>query len=117
MPGALRCFDQADEYLAALDGADGMGLIDRSEVELGARLVTEARRSAQAAVDTLADQGEEAYLAIARLRLAQAALVEGDAATARTVADDGPGRLHRPAAAGLGCARPPVSRPGGLAGG
>jgi tetratricopeptide (TPR) repeat protein len=87
VPGALRCFDQADEYLTTLDVTDGLGLIDRSEVELGARLVTEARRSAQTAVDVLTGQGQEGYVAIAQLRLAQVALVGDDAAAAGTMAD------------------------------
>lgn len=88
IPEALRCFDQADDYLAADHRDDGMGLIDRSEVELAARLVPEARRTAEMAVQTLARQGQKAYLAVAWIRLAQAALVEGDAATARRFAAD-----------------------------
>ncbi len=87
IPEALRCFDRADAFLATVEGADGMGLIDRSEVELAARLVPQARRSAQTAVDALAEGGQRGYLAIARLRLAQAALVEGDVVTARAMAE------------------------------
>ena len=88
VPEALRCFDRADELLGTADGPDGMALIDRSEIELTARLVGEARRGAQVAVDTLAEQGEKAYWAIALLRLAEAALVEGDTATARRSAEE-----------------------------
>ncbi len=88
VPEALRCFDRADELLGPVATTDGMALIDRSEIELTARLVGEARRAAQVAVDTLAEQGEKAYWAIALLRLAEAALVEGDTATARRSAED-----------------------------
>jgi tetratricopeptide (TPR) repeat protein len=88
IPEALRCFDQADDYLGGAQAAGGMGLIDRSEVELAARLVPEARLAAQTAVDALTDQGQTAYLAVAWLRLAQAALVEGDSVTARRYAQD-----------------------------
>ena len=88
VPEALRCFDQADDHLTGQEGVDGMGLIDRSEVELAARLVAEARASAQLAVDTLTEQGEKGHLAAARLQLAQAALVAGDATTARRMAEE-----------------------------
>ncbi len=88
LPGALACFDQADEYLRAPDQSDAMGLADRSEALLTGRLVSEARESAERAVEALAREGRKGYLAYARLKLAEAALVGGDTVTARARADE-----------------------------
>ncbi len=87
IPEALAAFDRAEEYLRHGDASDVMGLIDRSEVLLRARLVAEARTAAETAVGVLADKGGKAYLAIAQLQLAEVALVQNDLATARTMAD------------------------------
>lgn len=88
LPEALACFDRADEYLREHDQSDAMGLVDRSEALLAARLVSEARESAARAVDALAKEGRKGYLAHAHLKLAEATLVEGDLATARARADE-----------------------------
>lgn len=87
IPEALRWFDRAEEYSHGSVEADAMGLIDRSEVLLGARLISEARAAAELAVKALAGTGERAYLAIARLKLAETALAAGDVVTARAVAE------------------------------
>jgi hypothetical protein len=88
LPAALHWFDEADEYFRAHGLVDAVGLRDRCEALLPARLVAEARRAAGAAVDQLTLEGRASYLAEARLMLAQAILLEGDAGAAQDAADD-----------------------------
>lgn len=95
IPEALACFDRAEEFLRHGDASDVMGLIDRSEVLLRARLVAEARTAAETAVRALTEKGGKAYLAIAQLQLAEVALVQGDLPTARAMADQAQATFSR----------------------
>ncbi len=88
LPAALEWFDKADEYFQAQGLVDALGLRDRCEALLPARLVAEARQAAEAAVAQLAKEGRASYLAEARLILAQAILLEGDAVAAQAIADE-----------------------------
>ncbi|MDQ6783126.1 MAG: tetratricopeptide repeat protein, partial [Actinomycetota bacterium] len=84
IPEALAWFDSADEELRRCGHDDAMGLTDRSEAFLAAGLTVDARQCAARAVEALAREGRSGYLAIAQLKLAEAALAEGDVGTART---------------------------------
>lgn len=86
IPAALACFDEADEYLREQGVNDAAVVQTRCVALLSAGLVPEARARAEAAVRTLAGDGRNAYLAKARLRLAEAALAEGDLAVAASEA-------------------------------
>ena len=86
IPGALACFDDADEYLRDQGVNDAAPVQTRCLALLTAGLVPEARARAEAAVKMLADEGRNAYLAKARLRLAEAALAGGDLAVAASEA-------------------------------
>ena len=86
IPEALAWFDRAKELNVSAE-ADAMVLIDRSEVLLRARLTSEARVNAEMAVRKLTEEGEAAYVAIARLKLAESALAQGDYETAGRVAE------------------------------
>lgn len=104
IPSALRWFDDAQALVPAGTPLDVMGLSDRCQALLSARLLDEARTSAEAAVAALAVEGRRGYLAIARLRLAEAALVGGDLELARSQADQAGrafARQGRPAWAAL----------------
>lgn len=87
LPAALGWFEQADAYFRAQGIVDPMGLRDRCEALLPARLVTEARRTAEQAVAHLERHGVAFSLAEARLMLAEAALLDGDVGTARDAAE------------------------------
>jgi tetratricopeptide (TPR) repeat protein len=84
---ALALFDQADAYFAELDRVDSIGLYDRCESLLAARLVAEARETAQRAIEALQEEGREGYVAEVRLVAAEAALLDGDGRAARAAAD------------------------------
>jgi tetratricopeptide (TPR) repeat protein len=86
LSAALAWFDRADEYARAHGMVDGVALQHRCDALLAARLVTEARQTAERAVRALARTSMRAFLAEARLVLAEAALLEGDLATARAAA-------------------------------
>jgi tetratricopeptide (TPR) repeat protein len=86
LSAALAWFDRADEYARAHGMVDGVALQHRCTALLAARLVTEARQTAERAVHELARTNMRAFLAEARLVLAEAALLEGDLATARAAA-------------------------------
>ncbi|MGI8876031.1 MAG: CHAT domain-containing protein [Egibacteraceae bacterium] len=86
LPAALAWFDRADEFFRLHGVVDSVGLRDRCEALLRARLVSEARAVAEHAVSALAEQGWGIYLAEARVMLAEAALLEGDVATAQAEA-------------------------------
>ena len=87
VPAALAWFDRADEYLRTQDIPRAARLIDRCEVLLSARLVHEARRTAEQAVAELERRHLASDLAEGRLVLAEAALLEGDFAVARDEAE------------------------------
>jgi len=87
LPTALAAYDEAAaRYVAA--GRDlGLLPVERAEALLSVRLVAEARRTAELAVADYARQHNAVDLVQARLLLAQAALLDGDPATARAEAD------------------------------
>jgi tetratricopeptide (TPR) repeat protein len=98
VPAALAWFDRADEYLRTHDIPRAARLIDRCEVLLSARLIREARRTAEQAVAELERRHMASDLAEGRLVLAEAALLEGDFAVARAEAERARrafGRQHR----------------------
>jgi tetratricopeptide (TPR) repeat protein len=88
LPAALAWFDQADERFRAHGMVDALGLRDRCEALLRARLVVEARRAAEQAGRQLAAEGRGSYLAEVRLLESEAVLLDGDPAAARTLAAD-----------------------------
>jgi tetratricopeptide (TPR) repeat protein len=83
---ALTAFDEVDRYLAEHDTVDAVGLLDRSEALLSARLLVEARATAERAVPELDKRQLTAYLAEAQLVLAQIALLDGRLDEAREMA-------------------------------
>jgi tetratricopeptide (TPR) repeat protein len=87
LAAALDCFDRADEYFRARGTVDAVGLRDRCHALLAARLVTEARQTAERAVRELASRRMAAFLGDAQLLLAEAALLDGDVAAARAAAE------------------------------
>ncbi|MGQ0519746.1 MAG: CHAT domain-containing protein [Actinomycetota bacterium] len=95
LPAALAWFDQADDYFAAHGLVDAVGLRDRCEALIPARLVAEARRAASAAVDQLGREGRASYLAEAQLMLASALLLDGDCTGAQAAADEAAGAFTR----------------------
>jgi len=99
VPTALRWFDAADVQYRALGTRRAELLIDRAELLLSVRLLSEARQAIEDAITELTGGGTEAGLAEARLMLAQVALLEGDVATAKEAAGLAArafGRQHRP---------------------
>ncbi|MEA2703067.1 MAG: hypothetical protein QOD63_1012 [Actinomycetota bacterium] len=82
IPSALVWFDQADEYFRREGLSEPAALFDRCEALLAARLAGEARRTATEAVERLGRQGSVSLVAEAHLRVAEAALLEGDVAAA-----------------------------------
>jgi tetratricopeptide (TPR) repeat protein len=87
LAAALDWFDRADEYFRARGMVDAIGLRDRCHALLAARLVTEARQTAERAVRELAGRRMGAFLGDAQLLLAEAALLDGDMAAARLAAE------------------------------
>lgn len=81
VPTALRFYDLADEYFAR-EGRPPAALVDRGELLLRARLLTEARQVARAALDAAIDSRMALHEAHARLMLAEIAVASGDRATA-----------------------------------
>jgi tetratricopeptide (TPR) repeat protein len=86
VPTALTWFDRADAWFRTQGFVDAIGLRDRCEALLAARLVDEARELAEEAVRELERVHIATALAEARLMLAEAALLDGDPATAREAA-------------------------------
>jgi tetratricopeptide (TPR) repeat protein len=86
LPAALSWFDQAEAYFRSRGMVDEIGLRDRCEALLRARLVVEARRTAEQAVRQFTAKGNDSYLAEARLLLSEVTLLDGDPVTARTFA-------------------------------
>jgi hypothetical protein len=87
LPAALAAFDQADAWFRARGELDPVGLRDRCEALLAARLVAEARTAAEQAAAGLAGRGAGLFLAEARLLISEAALLEGDVDAARAAAE------------------------------
>ncbi len=83
---ALTAFDEIDRYLAEHEMVEAVGLMDRSEALLSARLLVEARATAERAVPELDKRGLTAYLAEAQLVLAQISLLDGRLDEAREMA-------------------------------
>jgi tetratricopeptide (TPR) repeat protein len=85
--GALNAFDEADRAQAAEGIVDGIGLLDRSEALLTARLLVEARDSVDRSLPAL-ERGElTGYVAVAQLVRAQIALLDDRPAEARELAE------------------------------
>ena len=72
----------AEQRIRAQDGRLGELLVDRAELMLSIRLVTEARATAAQAVDEYERGRRDMKLPQARLVLAEAALLDGDTAAA-----------------------------------
>jgi tetratricopeptide (TPR) repeat protein len=87
LPAALAAFDRADEYYQRAGAHPGLLSVDRAETLLASGLVAEARLAAAHAVAEFAGQRNAVDLVQARLLLAEAALLEGDPATAGVEAD------------------------------
>jgi CHAT domain-containing protein/Tfp pilus assembly protein PilF len=78
IPTALDSFDKAKAHFDSQGMVDAVGLLDRCDALLSARLVSEARAVAERAVAELAKGGMGLDLPEARLMLSHAALLEGD---------------------------------------
>ncbi len=87
VPAALELYDSAIDEHQARSMSAGLILMDRCELLMSVRLIAEARRDAERAVTDLAASGMEFDLAEARLMLAQAALLDGDAGPAAVAVD------------------------------
>jgi tetratricopeptide (TPR) repeat protein len=87
VPAALELYDSAIEDYRARSMSAGLILMDRCELLMSVRLTAEARRDAERAVADLVESGMEFDLAEARLMLAQAALLDGDADAAGAAAE------------------------------
>lgn len=87
VPEALAWFDKADQYFRARNEVDATLECDRCEALISARLLDEARHHAQLALNRFLREGRDVYAATAYLRLAEAALAQGDLTTARSAAD------------------------------
>jgi tetratricopeptide (TPR) repeat protein len=85
---ALALYDLTDEYYRRMEIPRAYLLADRCELLLSVRLVAEARSAAEQAVAELTESNRGLDLAVARLSLSHAALLEGDAATALTSAEE-----------------------------
>lgn len=86
--GALRWYERADEFFHAEGVVDAVGLRDRCETLLAARLADEARSTAEAAVTALGEQGMASYRAEALLMSAEAHILCADAEAARAAATE-----------------------------
>jgi tetratricopeptide (TPR) repeat protein len=82
-PRALALYDATDEVYRRLGSNRGILQLDRCEVLVSVNLVREARDAAEDAVAELARAHLDADLPEARVVLSQAALLDGDPATAR----------------------------------
>jgi len=82
IPPALRYLDMAESRMIELGSQVGSVLCDRAELLLSARLVTEARATAQRAVAEFEREGRRIALPEVRLQLAQATALDGDPAAA-----------------------------------
>jgi CHAT domain-containing protein/tetratricopeptide (TPR) repeat protein len=87
LPGALTWFERADELNRADGVFDPVGLHDRLEVLLNARLLIEAKQVAEQAESFFIRSGSAHYLADVRLARAELSLLDLDTAAARGLAD------------------------------
>ena len=87
VPAALALYDRVEAEYRAQDVPLALLLMDRCDVLLSARLASEARANALAAVAELEAAGMGSDLAEARLLAAQAELLAGDSAAARVHAE------------------------------
>jgi CHAT domain-containing protein/tetratricopeptide (TPR) repeat protein len=87
LPAAFAAFDEAERGYAAQDRDPGLLPVDRAEALLSVRLVAEARQAAADAVELFSRRHNAVDLVRARLVLAQTALVDRDATTARSEAE------------------------------
>jgi CHAT domain-containing protein/tetratricopeptide (TPR) repeat protein len=86
--GALGWYDESEAQLRGLGAAVAHVLRDRAEVLLSVRLVPEARQAARTALAEWRRQGESLCAAETQLLLAEAALLDGDAAEAHALAEE-----------------------------
>lgn len=82
IPPALRYLDLAEERIVELGSKVGSVLTDRAQLLLSARLVSEARSTAERAVTAFEREGRRIGLPEVRLQLAEATALDGDPATA-----------------------------------
>lgn len=83
IPAALDYFDRAEQRIRAHGAQLGRLLQDRSELLLSARLVSEARQTAEEAIAEYEKEHREIKLPEVRLVLAQAALLDQDVVSAQ----------------------------------
>ncbi|MGD9527931.1 MAG: CHAT domain-containing protein [Pseudonocardia sp.] len=88
VPAALAHFDRAEQIIGAHGAQLGTGHQCRSELLLSVGLVAEARDAAAKAVDAYRREGRALKVPEVRLVLSQAALLDGDPATALAQARD-----------------------------
>jgi tetratricopeptide (TPR) repeat protein len=81
-PTALDYLQRAERRIRAHGAQVGRLLQDRSELLLSVRLISEARESAEQAIDEYVKERREVKLPEARLLLARVGLLDGDAASA-----------------------------------
>ncbi|WP_165491944.1 CHAT domain-containing protein [Egibacter rhizosphaerae] len=87
LPAALEWFGKAAAFFDERGEVDPIGLRDRCEALLPARLLAEARASAEQGLARLTRHGYRGYAAETRLLLAHAAILDDDPDTARIEAD------------------------------
>jgi tetratricopeptide (TPR) repeat protein len=88
VPAALAALDEAERRHRAVGARLGTILVDRAELLLTVRLTAEALDAATRAVDDFRANARGIALPQAQLLVADAALLDGDAATARAAADE-----------------------------
>jgi len=87
LPAAFAAFDEAAARYRAAGRDLGLLPVEHAEALLSVRLVAEARAAAELAIAEFTRQRNAVDLVQARLLLAQAALLDGDPATARVEAE------------------------------
>ena len=99
VPAALALYDESELRLRRLGVSFAVPLVDKCEVLLAVHLAVEARATAEEATRQLAAAGMASDVPDAQLKLAQAALLDGDAPAALAAANRaaaGFARLDRP---------------------
>ena len=86
VPEALSAFDESDRRYRQSGLSTGALSIDRAEALLTAGLVAEAREEARAATAVFGERGNRVDLVQARVLLAEACLLDGDAVEASAAA-------------------------------
>lgn len=94
-PAALRSFDEALAEHRRLGVPSEHVVVDRAELFMTARLYPEARAALAEAVELLEEGGLATDGAEARLLLAEASLLDGDAGAARTAAEEARSAFER----------------------